>query len=95
MRIVAVGECTVRYRFERTGTTGGEGRLEVNGETVGGGAVAPILTVSFAPLGLSVGSGRTSPVGDYSGTFPFTGELHDVTYELDDDAGVFTARGID
>ena len=74
--------------FRKTGKLRGVGALFVNGNRVGEATVAPTVGVSFAPLGLSIGSSRASSVTpEYEPPFRFQGSIDRVVFELGDDRG--------
>jgi arylsulfatase len=86
------GNVTVQYQFEFDGGTpgaGGNGRLIVNGETVGEGRIEKTVPFLFsADETLDVGKDTASPVtGDYPGPGEnrFTGTINWVQIDLGDD----------
>jgi arylsulfatase len=85
---VPPGEVTLRYVFDRTAKLRGIGSLYVNGDKVGEGPIGPTIGVAFSPLGLSIGSSRSSSVtDDYAEPFRFQGAIDTVVIELGDDRG--------
>jgi arylsulfatase len=83
---VPVGRVTVQYRFDKTGHLTGMGSLFVDGNKVGEGTVGPTIGVTFAPLGLAIGSSRASSVcSDYEGPFRYRGTIESVVYDIGDD----------
>ena len=83
---VPLGPVTVSYRFDKTGHLEGTGSLFVDETEVGRGTVAPTIGVTFAPLGLAIGSGRASSVCvDYEGPFRYRGTIDRVVFDIGDD----------
>lgn len=77
---------TASYRFERTGHLEGTGSLFVDEIEVGHGTVAPTIGVTFAPLGLAIGSSRASSVcAGYAGPFRYRGTIDRVVFDIGDD----------
>jgi arylsulfatase len=80
-----VGPCTVAYTFTKTGPLRGIARLMVNGKQVAEQTMDRTLArISLESLRIGR-SGLPPVVPDYEGTFPFTGTIERVTYELADD----------
>jgi len=80
------GIVRLRFEFTRTGKDHGKGALFVNSHQV-----AEIADIRTAPVGYNLASGEGIQIGqswgtpvsrDYAPPFPFTGELHKVTVEL-------------
>lgn len=82
------GPHSVIYQFHRTGEHKGDAELRVDGEIVAsleGMATLP-LVISFE--GLDVGrDALVSVTSDYESPFDFSGHLHRVRVDLDDDQG--------
>jgi arylsulfatase len=81
-----LGPQVVSFVFVKTGPLRGTGLLFTGDDEIGTGPIGPTIGVTFAPLGLSIGMSRASPVTtDYEGRFPFTGKLTDVVFVVGDD----------
>ncbi|MFC3039522.1 arylsulfatase [Virgibacillus xinjiangensis] len=79
------GENTITLTFENTGENQGTGRLSVNGDAVGETEIQTLpLKTSFE--GLDIGKDLLYPVSPAyaeEGSFPFTGEIEKVQYDLE------------
>jgi hypothetical protein len=84
--VLPKGAVRLRFEFTRTGLNQGQGALFVNSRRV-----AETKAIRTAPLGYSLASGEGFQIGKswgtavsngYTAPFPFNGELHKVTVEL-------------
>lgn len=79
---VPTGESVVVARIRRTGSTVGAIELIVDDE-VCGSAEVPLFMRMISSVGASIGHDHGSAVSSrYSGPFPFSGTLHDLTIQL-------------
>ncbi len=79
------GPCQLAIDFTYDGGgqgRGGEVRLLVNGERVGGGRLARTVPRIFARETFDIGMDLNSPVGDYDAPFAFDGTLRQLVVEL-------------
>ena len=82
---VPAGVCELSYRMTKTGEYRGEGTLFINGEPCGSVALPQTYRAQSSFIGLEVGRAPKPSVGAFEAPFPFTGVLHKVVFELDDD----------
>jgi len=81
---VPAGPAILRFEFEKTGEHQGMGRLFINGEKVGEGAIRRTISVTFGPEGLEIGRDTATPVSEsYACPFTFTGTLKRVVVQVD------------
>jgi arylsulfatase A-like enzyme len=81
------GKTTVRYEFAYDGGglgKGGQAKLFVNDKLVAGGRIDATVPLGFtADETLDIGMDTGTPGADtYEGTFPFTGKIEQVTFDL-------------
>ena len=84
--VVPPGAHELRFEFASNGDFSGEGRLLVDGETVGQGPIPSTTPVrySITGAGLTCGWEKGPPIGaGYESPFRFTGTLHRVVVEVD------------
>ncbi|MGE8081685.1 arylsulfatase [Peribacillus loiseleuriae] len=83
---VPVGSSDVKFVFERTGSNEGNGVLFIDDEKVGEGTIGQTHKYKVSFEGLSIGEDShypVSPVYQDKGTFPFSGELEKVIFDLE------------
>ncbi len=80
------GPSTVRYAFKKTGPRRGTGTLSIDGRSVGSAEVPKTWPTFALTGGLWCGRAGGSPIGEaYEPPFPFSGIIHRVVVELEDD----------
>jgi arylsulfatase len=85
-RDVPNGDVTLAYQFRRTGPKRGIGTLLMNGEVVGQAEIPKTWPTVAVTAGLLCGRDGGSAVSEaYTLPFAFTGTLHRVVVQLDDD----------
>ncbi len=87
-RPVPVGRCELRYAMTKTGEFAGEGVLSINGMECGRITLPQTYRAQTSFIGLEVGRAPKPAVSDFEAPFPFTGALHRVVFELEDDQTV-------
>ncbi len=92
---VPLGTSVLSLRFERTGTLTGTARLAIDGTSAGETTVRRTLGLMPSTRGFQVGRDTQSPASpNYDAPFPFSGRLHRVEVDLDDDAGPVTIHDL-
>jgi hypothetical protein len=80
------GRTTVRYAFKKAGQRQGTGTLLVGGKVVGTAHLPKTWPTVGITAGLRCGRGGPAPIsGGYPPAFRFTGTLHQVIVELEND----------
>jgi hypothetical protein len=90
-RPVPTGRCTLRFEASKTGPFQAEGALFINGELCGTVEMPRTYRAQSSFIGLEVGQAPKPSVGDFEAPYPFTGTLHRVVFELEDDQSVDAA----
>ncbi|MGE3073555.1 MAG: arylsulfatase [Dehalococcoidia bacterium] len=88
---VPTGSCELRYEMRKTGEFAGEGTLFINGKACGTIALPQTYRAQTSFIGLEIGRAPKPSVGDFEAPFVFTGTLHKVVYELQNDQVVDAA----
>ena len=83
-RTIAPGRHSLAFHLQRTGTHG-TGTLLIDGEPAGTLETDDYFRLFVSWSGLDIGFDRGSPVSHYAAPFTFTGTLHKVVVEMDDD----------
>ena len=71
--------------MKKTGEFRGEGTLYINGKACGSVVLPQTYRAQASFIGLEVGQAPKPSVGEFAAPFPFTGVLHSVVVDLDDD----------
>jgi len=89
-KVIPRKRTNVRFDFDKTAENAGVGRLYIDNELVGEGAIPQTVRGVFSvqegfDIGMDNGSAVTS---EYSPPFTFTGKLHRVTFEIRESVSV-------
>jgi len=84
-RPVPVGRCELAYEMTKTGEYRGEGTLLINGERCGTVLLPQTYRAQSSFIGMEIGRAPKPSVGEFEAPFEFSGVLHKVVFELDDD----------
>jgi arylsulfatase len=80
------GRSTVRYVFKKSGVRQGTGTLSVDGRVVGTAVLPKTWPTVGVTAGIRCGRGGPVPISDgYPAPFPFSGTIHRVVVELEND----------
>jgi len=82
---VPSGPCELAYVMKKTGEFKGEGTLYINGTACGSVVLPQTYRAQASFIGLEVGQAPKPSVGEFVAPFPFTGVLHSVVVDLEDD----------
>ena len=82
---VPSGACELTYVMKKTGEFKGEGTLYINGKACGSVVLPQTYRAQASFIGLEVGQAPKPSVGEFVAPFPFTGVLHSVVVDLEDD----------
>lgn len=74
---------TLIFVFDKTGECSGMGRLFCDDQEIGSAPIATVLPYFHSWQGLDIGQDALSPVSlDYKNSFPFTGQISRIVFDL-------------
>ena len=82
---VPEGPCELVYAMKKTGQHKGEGTLFINGKACGSVVLPQTYRAQASFIGVEVGQAPKPSVGEFEAPFKFTGTLHKLLVDLDDD----------